>query len=336
MSLPPLLFLTVHPRVCGEHLRRESMSMSLFGSSPRLRGTSVASAVVVDHRRFIPASAGNIRSDLLPDMPGAVHPRVCGEHSNKRAFVVLYYGSSPRLRGTLNPKTGQQRYIRFIPASAGNIGKRPRAPFNRPVHPRVCGEHVSARPGTRPDNGSSPRLRGTYGRCLERPLHGRFIPASAGNIKERGYRAHKIPVHPRVCGEHPAPGMPDLPASGSSPRLRGTCKLRVACPLRTRFIPASAGNMVTRATELSVVTVHPRVCGEHSCNMIGIVRKLGSSPRLRGTSQVIVNPVTVSRFIPASAGNISGPFAEFGRIPVHPRVCGEHTSSTSLILFGFK
>jgi len=49
----------VHPRVCGEHLRRPFSSSSICGSSPRVRGTLVSGLQHGLGGRFIPACAGN-------------------------------------------------------------------------------------------------------------------------------------------------------------------------------------------------------------------------------------------------------------------------------------
>ena len=50
----------------------------------------------------------------------------------------------------------------------------------------------------------------------------------------------------------------------------------------------------------------------------------GSSPRLRGTFDVVLIGVAIFRFIPAPAGNISHEPLHTRGIPVHPRACGEH------------
>ena len=56
--LPPCA--AVHPRACGEHLRTLRASRSVFGSSPRLRGTCFDLSGFFCDLRFIPAPAGNI------------------------------------------------------------------------------------------------------------------------------------------------------------------------------------------------------------------------------------------------------------------------------------
>ena len=153
--------LSVHPRVCGEHISTVVFHDYASGSSPRLRGTLPRILWLFLTRRFIPASAGN--TSMLINLPAsiAVHPRVCGEHAAAVAGSHFFSGSSPRLRGTLGGGASSLRYSRFIPASAGNTSRFYTSLPASPVHPRVCGEH------SRDAVIVSKRVR--------------FIPASAGN-----------------------------------------------------------------------------------------------------------------------------------------------------------
>ena len=132
---------TVHPRVCGEHLRRRNTMTGRFGSSPRLRGTRGLARHGEQKNRFIPASAGNTAAYLTAIIACSVHPRVCGEHIGQRLEHEAAVGSSPRLRGTpqLFLQCIPQR--RFIPASAGNTVCSEVFVLHSSVHPRVCGEH---------------------------------------------------------------------------------------------------------------------------------------------------------------------------------------------------
>ena len=50
---------SVHPRACGERRCIMSSSGGIHGSSPRVRGTELASLEELRPRRFIPARAGN-------------------------------------------------------------------------------------------------------------------------------------------------------------------------------------------------------------------------------------------------------------------------------------
>ena len=84
-----------------------------------------------------------------------------------------------------------------------------------------------------------------------------------------------------------------------------------------------------------MMSVHPRVCGEHVVVGVHDFRHDGSSPRLRGTLRPKQRRSRDSRFIPASAGNTLLPLSPFWLIPVHPRVCGEHGVAAQTMLDAF-
>ena len=133
----------------------------------------------------------------------------------------------------------------------------------------------------------------------------RFIPAPAGNThRSQGHLIEKCPVR--------------------SPRLRGTQDDEAAGIREARFIPAPAGNTDTSAAlcqgphgssprlrgtprqplrAKSLITVHPRACGEHAPVPIPVRHGGGSSPRLRGTRTAQAPRRRLGRFIPAPAGN---------------------------------
>ncbi len=153
----------------------------ISGSSPRVRGTRAYVYAFQALIRFIPACAGNTNFLRRRGRGISVHPRVCGEHPCQESLARLYFGSSPRVRGTLFPCHIRHICCRFIPACAGNtlyIGGRNKAGA---VHPRVCGEHPRMVKAFAPQFGSSPRVRGTPPYYASGKITNRFIPACAGN-----------------------------------------------------------------------------------------------------------------------------------------------------------
>ena len=90
----------VHPRVCGEQVKRTLHPEGVFGSSPRVRGTDRFFRTSLAVFRFIPACAGNRRVKVESDDCYAVHPRVCGEQRVNARRAPPGDGSSPRVRGT--------------------------------------------------------------------------------------------------------------------------------------------------------------------------------------------------------------------------------------------
>ena len=157
----------------------------------------------------------------------------------------------------------------------------------------------------------------------------RFIPTSAGNIEIAALKAFITSVHPHECGEHLFFHVHTTYSYGSSPRVRGTFKIRRNHAFFRRFIPTSAGNMSDRTQNSTETTVHPHECGEHLV-VFKIIRSLvGSSPRVRGTFYAKSQGPLRRRFIPTSAGNIYAKFQALSRRPVHPHECGEHTNCSN-------
>ena len=214
-----------------------------LGSSPRVRGTYGRARGHHPVVRFIPACAGNISLRIALAELASVHPRVCGEHHLLPCARRWTTGSSPRVRGTCEQGQIFAFNRRFIPACAGNIDPSICTGAYRPVHPRVCGEHMARILCTDIAIGSSPRVRGTL--VIPAPDHQliRFIPACAGNIAQNWPHSRARSVHPRVCGEHVGQGKIVVVGFGSSPRVRGTYPHNSGPTRLQRFIPACAGNM---------------------------------------------------------------------------------------------
>ena len=215
---------------------------------------------------------------------------------------------------------------RFIPACAGNGLLLFSIAKTRSVHPRVCGEwgvRIFFCPSL---IGSSPRVRGMEGiGCRER-RRARFIPACAGNGTIANNMLVLISVHPRVCGEWRSRYRRGSRPGGSSPRVRGMVSALMDCAAMGRFIPACAGNGDPVTGVLTVVPVHPRVCGEWLTSMIARASAYGSSPRVRGMVRDFFDRSQAFRFIPACAGNGCVVLMRNTSAPVHPRVCGEWLS----------
>ena len=152
----------------------------------------------------------------------------------------------------------------------------------------MCGEHVTIPNRRRSSWGSSPRVRGT-------PW---FTLPSSGCFRD----------HPRVCGEHGCRCGARFLFRGSSPRVRGTRHDTEPEEVKLGIIPACAGNTMVHASIQWMLS--------------------GSSPRVRGTLLTKPLPVLSSRIIPACAGNTRTWLVRIDRAGDHPRVCGEHVSTS--------
>ena len=185
-----------------------------------------------------------------------------GEQKKANETDVAKTGSSPRARGTGRVAAVHIAQGRFIPACAGNSQERHRRRAKAPVHPRVRGEQQHTHRWGQSKTGSSPRARGTDPKSVGLQPHTRFIPACAGNRNLRPICTATWPVHPRVRGEQGNMLLGSHDGSGSSPRARGTAASDSPCSVRSRFIPACAGNRAPPPSIGLDRSVHPRVRGE--------------------------------------------------------------------------
>jgi len=145
----------------GEHYNDLTKDQQTAGSSPHARGTPRDIFTVTVPMRFIPACAGNTIKLNTKKQAVAVHPRMRGEHFTRVSFLVNKTGSSPHARGTQQPAETSLSDDRFIPACAGNTPSVPLGHVQRPVHPRMRGEHGLVRHYKLNLIGSSQHARGT-------------------------------------------------------------------------------------------------------------------------------------------------------------------------------
>ena len=167
----------------------------------------------------------------------------------------------------------------------------------------MCGEHVRLLRLRPLGVGSSPRVRGTLGSLgVDSAVQG-IIPACAGNTTEQFGIQFAPRDHPRVCREHYDNAVAETDEEGSSPRVRGTPAGEHLHVMGRGIIPACAGNTCARAHLAFSSRDHPRVCGEHAGSASRAARRLGSSPRVRGTRSAARHNPYGRGIIPACAGN---------------------------------
>ena len=209
-----------------------------------MRGTLFLAGVDGDDLGIIPAYAGNTISSSAYPAWCQDHPRVCGEHLDPACGGRMFWGSSPRMRGTPSGIQTLGTTVRIIPAYAGNTGSTREGRNQFGDHPRVCGEHMAFRADADQTTGSSPRMRGTPHAGLLDAAHFGIIPAYAGNTKDVWIFYRNPEDHPRVCGEHAGPHGWARALVGSSPRMRGTHVERSGRAGWRGIIPAYAGNTI--------------------------------------------------------------------------------------------
>ena len=294
--------LADHPRVCGANPLLFTSSSPYAGSSPRVRGKPYAPQELLEVVRIIPACAGQTSVWIRSPRPESDHPRVCGANLVWVPRMSQTSGSSPRVRG--KHFVGIQNGTQVLD------------------HPRVCGANrVDILPLFHVV-GSSPRVRGKQAHCGGDELAERIIPACAGQTAVPDASSCLTADHPRVCGANSSSNAHNAPISGSSPRVRGKLWLRGVAALRSRIIPACAGQTATSPLIFSMTTDHPRVCGANLGRVISGRPFYGSSPRVRGKLRDLLCRHAGFRIIPACAGQTCSQTPSRDRVSDHPRVCG--------------
>ena len=118
-------------------------------------------------------------------------------------------------------------------------------------------------------------------------------------------------------------------SNGSSPRVRGKRPDGATTSRPPRLIPACAGKTSPCARLSSIVTAHPRACGENLDLADPESFPLGSSPRVRGKLGHSSDRIRDDRLIPARAGKTGAPRPDRQHHQAHPRACGENPAATS-------
>ena len=177
--------------------------------------------------------------------------------------------------------------------------------------------------------GSSPHVRGAQSAEYSRLILTGIIPACAGSTIRRQALDLAVWDHPRMCGEHPSISDQDIQSQGSSPHVRGARSGLVRGSVSPGIIPACAGSTDSHCRPQESSRDHPRMCGEHHVLFYIYVDKWGSSPHVRGALGVTTGVVAMIGIIPACAGSTRTPLMTRCMIRDHPRMCGEHCSSSA-------
>ena len=130
------------------------------------------------------------------------------------------------------------------------------------VQPRSCGEKKGARLHMYPPQGSSPLVRG------------KVAVSVIDILPDRD--------HPRSCGEKAQFFYAFFAPTGSSPLMRGKVANERKICNHARIIPAHAGKRRICLSCKRGERDHPRSCGEKGQLAADRLRRLGSSPLMRG------------------------------------------------------
>ena len=127
---------------------------------------------------------------------------MCGEHSWSAMMAPFSMGSSPHVRGAQPIRDVFADIHGIIPACAGSTEIAGTAYMAGRDHPRMCGEHMSAKTSQWFVLGSSPHVRGAPVQHVDPDGIIGIIPACAGSTIKVEFHQSKGRDHPRMCGEH--------------------------------------------------------------------------------------------------------------------------------------
>ena len=155
-----------------------------------------------------------------------------------------------------------------------------------------------------------------------------IIPTCTGNTQSGRLTSKFKWDHPRTCGEHSTVTISPLLSVGSSPHVRGAQFRREFVDHLVGIIPACAGSTTGVAASAKVTRDHPRMCGEHGRLATMPCRSPGSSPHVRGALRQTQRQGQRPGIIPACAGSTPTATRPTREPRDHPRMCGEHFTTT--------
>ena len=191
-----------HPRLRGDHCRR-NRSMSIRpGSPPLTRGPRNIWNGNTLVPRITPAYAGTTGT-IWPSVPYHTdHPRLRGDHIMNFCKCFRYKGSPPLTRGPPCKVSTDCLVAGITPAYAGTtISMQESNGFSRD-HPRLRGDHCLFTSVSLAPLGSPPLTRGPRGIIGLFSKLSRITPAYAGTTSDEEVEENMGRDHPRLRGDH--------------------------------------------------------------------------------------------------------------------------------------
>ncbi len=271
------------PRERGEARGPMVRTVGHRGRSPRARGSPSSTSSRSPSLGPIPASAGKPATSASPSRRRRADPRERGEARIEIERLKLSGGRSPRARGSLPERAPPVGRAGPIPASAGKPTTSSRPSASQRADPRERGEAPRLHAREHVVRGRSPRARGSLPTGTVPTSQVGPIPASAGKPSPSGSPPPVPRADPRERGEAIPPFVQTMPASGRSPRARGSRDDVVQRAREEGPIPASAGKPKSSGLSSSSQKADPRERGE-APSWSALKRSPGGrSPRARGS-----------------------------------------------------
>jgi len=217
----------------------------------------------------------------------------------------------------------ERRRRRIIPTRVGRRRSSAAPSANRPDHPHACGEKCHDCAKGRRIRGSSPRVWGEVQRRASHLPAARIIPTRVGrsSLARAGQAASAD--HPHACGEKNTSATGNRIRSGSSPRVWGEAGYRRGLKPPCRIIPTRVGRRAKKLRDQVGASDHPHACGEKPIIVVRFISSSGSSPRVWGEVEDLIESGTIDRIIPTRVGRSRRRRSKRRMKPDHPHACGE-------------
>ena len=113
--------------------------------------------------------------------------------------------------------------------------------------------------------------------------------------------------------------------AGSSPRVWGQENINLDTENVPRIIPTRVGTRFRTRVLLSISWDHPHACGDKHLSVLLFTCYRGSSPRVWGQGQVVLDRLKKERIIPTRVGTSMRRYFINGNFRDHPHACGDKT-----------
>ena len=172
--------------------------------------------------------------------------------------------------------------------------------------------------------GPPPHARGSPRTACFPRSPARPTPACAGITRHRCAPATATQVHPRMRGDHGAPGAAPCGASGPPPHARGSPVGPRCCSRSARPTPACAGITLGLRCRRWRAGAHPRMRGDHGIDLVIMDVPTGPPPHARGSHDRGAAAGVGPGPTPACAGITATLSAASQPTAAHPRMRGDH------------
>ena len=175
------------------------------------------------------------------------HPRLRGEHRDRRAAPAAAPGPPPPARGARGCRPRTTPCHGTTPACAGSTLPPKRRVARWWDHPRLRGEHLWTMTESKARKGPPPPARGARSDLREDVRQRGTTPACAGSTTSRSPAACSPTDHPRLRGEHARGAQAKVRREGPPPPARGALPAAEQVAGNGGTTPACAGSTLRGA-----------------------------------------------------------------------------------------